>query len=46
MLHYHLKQLIDLLGMPTLISDSIGLYETERALHEYTGLVAMTLGLD
>jgi len=29
-----------------LIPGSSGLYETEHALHEYIGLVAMTLGLD
>jgi len=29
-----------------LIPSSNGLYETEHALHEYIGLLAMTLGLD
>jgi len=34
----------DLIG--ALIPGSSGLYETEHALHEYIGLLAMTLGLD
>jgi uncharacterized SAM-binding protein YcdF (DUF218 family) len=34
----------DLIGK--LIPGSSGLYETEHALHEYIGLLAMTLGLD